>query len=135
MATQQSKSTRARRNVRQALWDGLRLVCPACREGRIYESFFRKNHRCPHCRVIFERGSEGDFLVTTVAAYSIAAVLISLIVFILNFVFHDIPLVTQLYIIGAVGLVFTILFYRNVKGLAIGGLHLVFGLYEDLRSR
>lgn len=124
-----------RGRIRQALWDGIRLICPACRRGRIYESFFHKNHRCPECRVIFERGSEGDFLVTTVTAYSIAAVFISILVFILNFVFHGIPLITQFVIAGGVGLLFTVLFYRNIKGLAIGGLHLVFGLYEDLRER
>lgn len=135
MTAQPANSVKRRGRVRQALWDGIRLICPACRRGRIYESFFRKNHRCPECRVIFERGSEGDFLVTTVTAYSIVAVFTCIIAFILNFAFHGIPLKTQLIITGGIGLVFTILFYRNMKGLAIGGLHVVFGLYEDLRER
>lgn len=135
MAAHPAKSTKPRGRVRQALWDGVRLICPACRRGRIYESFFRKNYRCPECRVIFERGTEGDFLVTTVTAYSIVAVFTCIIAFILNFLFDGISLATQLIITGCIGLLFSILFYRNMKGLAIGGLHLVFGLYEDLRER
>lgn len=121
--------------VARALWEGVRLICPACHTGRIYASFAKRNDRCPHCNVVFERGAEGDFLVTTVAAYSITAVFIAIWVFILNYLFHDIPLVTQLWTIGIASVAFLVLFYRNIKGLAIGAIYLVFGLHTDLNVR
>jgi uncharacterized protein (DUF983 family) len=34
---------------------GLRLRCPACGEGRLYESRFKMNKECPWCGMVFAR--------------------------------------------------------------------------------
>ncbi|GAB4366000.1 MAG: DUF983 domain-containing protein [Kiloniellaceae bacterium] len=33
------------------MWRGLRNVCPACGEGKLYVSYLKQAERCPHCHV------------------------------------------------------------------------------------
>jgi uncharacterized protein (DUF983 family) len=41
------------------LWRGLRLRCPNCGGGPIFESFLRMRERCPVCGLRLQRGEEG----------------------------------------------------------------------------
>jgi uncharacterized protein (DUF983 family) len=65
---------------------GLRLRCPACGEGRLYESRFRMNKECPACGMVFAR-EHGYFIgaiyVNVIATESLifAAYLVSAMVF------------------------------------------------------
>lgn len=34
-----------------AMWRGLRAVCPACGESRLYVSYLKQVERCPRCHV------------------------------------------------------------------------------------
>ena len=40
---------------------GLRLRCPACGEGSLYESLFKMNKECPSCSMVFAR-EQGYFI-------------------------------------------------------------------------
>lgn len=111
----------------RALWHGLRLVCPSCEAGRIYNGF-KRLPTCDSCGVRYERVEEGEFLVTVVLVYSITAVMISGLVFVFNYLFPSLELSTQLALCLLIGLAFSLATYRNFKGLAIGLLHLTFGL-------
>lgn len=116
-----------RKNILRSLWSGTRLVCPNCQGGRIYNGW-RRNPTCPACGVRFERSEEGDFLITVVTVYSTTAVLISALIFIINLTAPDMALSTQITLCLVVALSFSLLTYRNFKGLAVGLLYLTFGL-------
>jgi uncharacterized protein (DUF983 family) len=42
---------------REALRRGFRRRCPNCGEGRLYSSWIRMHHDCPHCGLSFYRES------------------------------------------------------------------------------
>lgn len=109
------------------LWTGLRLRCPDCGEGRLYTGL-RRHTRCVACGVLFERSEEGDFLVTVVVSYSIAAVFVAAFVFLLNWLVPGLDIYLQVALSVALGLGFVVATYRNVKGLSVALLHLTFGL-------
>lgn len=113
--------------VARTLWAGARLVCPNCQSGRIYNGL-KKNAACPSCDAVFERPDEGDFLVTVVASYSITAVMIAAFVFILNYAVPGLDIYVQIWLGLFIGLGFSLLTYRNLKGLAVALLYLTFGL-------
>ena len=47
--------------AREHLIRGLRLRCPACGLGQLYESFFRMRDECPFCGLVFAR-EQGYFI-------------------------------------------------------------------------
>lgn len=120
-------------SIWRGLVDGFRLLCPVCRKGRLYEGFRKRLDHCPECGVRFERPEEGDFLVSVVLAYSLTAVLVCALVFILNFSFEAVPLWTQLVVTGIFSTTFLLIFYRNLRGVAIAAIFLAFR-FRDRRS-
>lgn len=110
----------------RAAWEGMRLRCPACGQGRIFRTFSAMNSECPHCGVVFER-EEGDFLGAMVVAYSITAVLIAAGILIVE-VLTDLDATAHAVIWSVLAALFLILTYRNMKGIWIGILHVMMGL-------
>jgi len=49
------------RRIRQTLWRGLRLRCPACGRALIFRAPFRIKHHCSSCGALFER-EQGYFV-------------------------------------------------------------------------
>jgi uncharacterized protein (DUF983 family) len=47
--------------AREHLIRGLKLRCPACGLGQLYESFFRMRDECPYCGLVFAR-EQGYFI-------------------------------------------------------------------------
>lgn len=47
--TQQTQPEEAPRNVQQAMLRGAAQRCPACGEGRLYDSFLKVQDACPKC--------------------------------------------------------------------------------------
>jgi uncharacterized protein (DUF983 family) len=43
------------------MWRGLRLRCPACGEGPLFQSLFKMNLECSHCGMVFMR-EQGYFI-------------------------------------------------------------------------
>lgn len=41
--------------IRRVMGRGLRLRCPGCGEGRVFDGLFRMGARCPACGLEFER--------------------------------------------------------------------------------
>ncbi len=59
------------------MWRSLRLRCPHCGGGHIFESFFKLKAHCPTCGLRLERG-EGDYFV---GAYLFNLIAVELILF------------------------------------------------------
>ena len=36
--------------TKQILWRGLRLRCPQCGEGKLFQSYLKPQDQCPHCQ-------------------------------------------------------------------------------------
>src|SRR5262249_51617607 len=71
--------------MRRALFRALRLRCPDCGDGAIFESGFKTRKRCPACGLVYER-EQGYFVgaiyfnVIVTESLIIAAFVISIIV-------------------------------------------------------
>lgn len=116
----------ADKNLR-ALWNGFRLYCPRCEQGKIFEGLKRRR-TCSVCRVVFERPEQGDFLVTVVFVYATTAVLISLLVFLVNYTVPGLDVTFQIVLFLLLGVGFALATYRNFKGLSVGLMYVTFGL-------
>lgn len=109
----------------QALWDGVRLRCPACRRGGIFRSWFETWPRCRGCGVAFQP-HEGDFLGTMAVTYGITVGL-ALALLAWTWARTDWTLGQHLGAYSAFCVVWYLGFYRNMKGLWIGLLYLMTG--------
>lgn len=98
-----------------AMWDGFLLKCPSCSQGAIFEKRGKMHRACPRCNAPFERYGEGDFLGAMVVAYSLAAVFVTKVILILNLV-TTMPVWDQIIVAIAIGFLFVVLLYRNLKG-------------------
>jgi uncharacterized protein (DUF983 family) len=114
----------------QAVWRGVRNLCPACGRGPIFSTMTRMNEVCPHCGVTFQP-YEGDFLGAVAIAYTFTAVA-TLCGFLLVNHFVTWSVTTEVTVWGLFALVFYIVFYPNTKGIWVGLLYLMTGLRKDL---
>ncbi|MGC6511306.1 MAG: DUF983 domain-containing protein [Parvibaculales bacterium] len=48
-----------KRQVKQAMWRGLRFKCPACGEGSLFEKYLKVSDQCPACGQVFS-GHQAD---------------------------------------------------------------------------
>ena len=108
--------------ITQVLFDGLRRRCPACRKGRMFESFFTMRTQCPVCGNRFEKsggevtGGMGINIVVTLLLVIVAGISVC--------VTPSIPLLPALLILGLGAIVFPIVFYPISRGLWAGILYL-----------
>lgn len=102
----------------QAMWDGMLLRCPVCRQGRIYRSWSRIHEECPNCGVAFE-ARDGEFLGAVTLTYAVTAVLVTAGIYVLG-VLTDLSAEAHFFIWSAFAIVFITLFYRNFKGIWLG---------------
>jgi len=112
-------------------WDGLRLRCPACREGAMGRGLFGLADRCPVCGVPFEP-EEGDFVGAMLVAYSVTAVLVVAGIYVTAALTPLSPRAQGLLWSGF-GALFLIGTYRNMKGAWVGILHAMTGLRQGGR--
>ena len=63
--------------LRTLLWRAIRLRCPHCGGGGLFESFFKIKKQCPTCGLRLERG-ESDYFV---GAYLFNLIAVELILF------------------------------------------------------
>lgn len=117
-------------SVLDLFWDtGIRLRCPVCEQGRLFEGWFTMHCLCPHCHVRFERHS-GE--VTGGMTISIVVTsLIFLIGYSLSEIFLDWPTWLQLLLWGSYALVAPLIFYRHSRALWVACLHLSGDVYWD----
>lgn len=110
----------------QALWRGLRLLCPDCGHGRIYARFTVMSQRCPVCGAQFE-GEGGEFVGGVMIAYAITAVLVIAGVLAVEW-WTDLPAAFHLVLWSVFSAVFLLTCYRNMKGLWLGIVAAMMGL-------
>ena len=118
--------TKEGRPVFNTLARGVRLRCPACGRGPVFQSPFRVRPHCPACGAIFQR-EEGFFVgaimlnVITTEAAVMAAAGLTLLAF---------PGRASLLLglLLAVALLFPVAFYHHAWSLWLAGDHLVEGL-------
>jgi uncharacterized protein (DUF983 family) len=107
--------------VVRAFLDGLLLRCPRCHSGRMFASWFRMRRACPTCGLPFERasgeitGGMGFNIVATLALVIVTAVVVG---------FSSVPLLPALLAMGALAVLFPIVFYPFSRGLWVGLLYL-----------
>jgi uncharacterized protein (DUF983 family) len=115
--------------ILQILTLGLLLICPACRRGRMFRSFFTMNVRCPVCGVIFERDA-GE----VTGGMAINATLTSALAFVggaLLGIYTDLPVLTLIIVAALATVGFALLFYRHARGLWVSILYLTGSIFED----
>lgn len=114
--------------VIQILFCGLRLICPACRHGRMYRSLTKMNVRCPVCGMIFERDTgelTGAIWINATLTCTIAVVPALYFAF-----FTSVPLLPLFVVIACVTSVVGTLTYRPVRGVWISILYLTGSIHE-----
>lgn len=114
----------------RALWDGIRLRCPRCREGEMFRTWFETHPKCPRCRVQFQP-YEGDFLGTMAVTYGLT-VFLGLALFGLAFKLTDWTMYQHLIAYSTFCVVWYFAFYRQMKGLWVALLYLMTGLRKEL---
>jgi uncharacterized protein (DUF983 family) len=107
----------------RALLDGVRLRCPRCHNGHMFESFFAMRRACPVCGLLFERAS-GE--VTGGMAINFVATGLIITIGSLYFgLFSTAPLARVLIGLGLFAVIFPILFYPISRGLWASLLYLL----------
>ena len=105
-----------------------RLICPACRRGRMFRTFFTMNVRCPVCGVIFER--DAGEVTGGIAINAIVTASLTISAAALAFV-TDIPILPLLGGLVLATVLFPLWFYRHARALWTGVLYLTGSMFED----
>ncbi len=110
------------RSFIRAIWDALRLRCPQCHRGPLFERPFKIRSRCPVCGLLFERSSgemTGGMVINLVVTELIVVVIGSAYA-----LFTSVPLFPLLTTLILVAIIFPILFYHPARGLWVSILYL-----------
>ena len=99
----------------RTLQSGLRLKCPQCGNGALFQSYFKMFTHCTECDLKFERES-GYFIGAMYLNYG-ATVLIAFSSYFLLATFAAIPFFVNLGIWTFFSAVFPVFFYRYSKSL------------------
>ncbi|MCA9052517.1 MAG: DUF983 domain-containing protein [Planctomycetaceae bacterium] len=106
---------RPRPTPEQRVGRALRLKCPRCGEGELFEGWFRMPERCGVCRLKYER-APGYFLGAAYINYGAIALLTTVSFIILRFGF-GITTTMLKYPLFAVAMVLPFLTFRYARGL------------------
>jgi uncharacterized protein (DUF983 family) len=104
-----------RGRIRTLLLRSLRLRCPRCGVGRLFDGWFSMYEQCPTCSLVFER-EQGYFVGAIYVNYA-ATVSLSLAGYFALDIYTDLSLTVQLSLWGAFCVVFPLYFYRYSKSL------------------
>jgi uncharacterized protein (DUF983 family) len=109
--------------AREHLIRGLKLKCPACGLGQLYESFFKMRDECPYCGLVFAR-EQGYFIG---AIYLNVVVTESLIfaTYLALILAHRITEQSTYTILFILALLVPVLFHRHARSLWLGLDHLL----------
>jgi uncharacterized protein (DUF983 family) len=111
---------------RPPLWPTLRaalkLKCPRCGAGAMFDGFFRMHSECSYCRLKFER--EQGFFVGAIYVNYAATVVIAMGGFLL-LDRYGLTLTEQFIIWGFFVVAFPLLFFRHSRSLWLAVAHLI----------
>ena len=113
----------------RVLGRGLRLHCPACGLGKLFDHGFHMHPTCPYCHVRFERASGESLGGMTINAMLTLAVAMG--GFFLTDSWFSLPILVELAFWIGFGLSFPILTYRATRGLWVSIAYLTGGVYAD----
>jgi uncharacterized protein (DUF983 family) len=103
--------------------NGLRLKCPRCGVGSLYEKPFRMYPDCPHCGLKFEK-EQGYFVGAIYVNYA-ATVLLAVPGFFVLDAFTNITINRQLSIWIPFSIIFPLLFFHHSRSLWLALDHLL----------
>jgi uncharacterized protein (DUF983 family) len=109
--------------VLQMVNSGLRLKCPRCGVGSLYEKPFRMYPDCPHCGLKFEK-EQGYFVGAIYVNYA-ATVLLAVPGFFVLDAFTNITINQQLSIWIPFSIIFPLLFFHHSRSLWLALDHLL----------
>ncbi|MFO7323018.1 MAG: DUF983 domain-containing protein [Chloroflexota bacterium] len=113
----------------RALWAGIRLRCPYCGRGRLFERAFHMRATCAYCDARFSR-ARGEF-VGAVYLSSTLTLVLALAGFFSLEAWLDPPLALQLALWIGFALLFPMLFFHTARGLWVAIAYLTGGVYPD----
>ena len=99
----------------QAFYRGIRLKCPICSKGRLFEGFIRMQKICSVCAFHFERGP-GYFLGSTYINYGVTTLLTTWTYMVLRFGL-GISKPVLIPALAAFCVIFPVLFFRYARSL------------------
>lgn len=96
----------------------LRLRCPRCGRGRLFEGWFRMARGCPECGLKFDR-EPGYFLGSIYFNYGVTAVIVTASYVVGSFV-YQVPDNVLLAVLGTFCFLFPLWFFRYARALWMG---------------
>jgi uncharacterized protein (DUF983 family) len=108
---------------------GLMLRCPECEHGHLFDGFYQMHATCPYCQVRFGRSS-GDMVGGTYINIIFAELTALAGFFLVHNTFAP-PIIPHLMFWMFYLLAFSLVFYRNARGLWVGVVYLTGGVYPD----
>ncbi|HTY41915.1 MAG TPA: DUF983 domain-containing protein [Thermoanaerobaculia bacterium] len=109
---------------RTVVWRGLRLRCPVCGQGRLFQSYFRMRLHCPCCGVGFAR-EDGQW----VGSLDINTFVVAFGLMIASAFSPEWPLPWLLAVWGAAAIAVPLVTFRFARGLWTAIVHLSGGVY------
>jgi uncharacterized protein (DUF983 family) len=106
------------REAKRSLLRGLRLRCPVCGIGRLYESLFKMNDQCSACGLVFRR--EQGYFVGAIYINVLVTNLTILIVFGVSVLFLGISIGLVFLILFCLAIAVPLIFFRHSRGLWLG---------------
>ena len=97
------------------VFSGLRLKCPRCAKGALFQGLFTMHVQCDHCLFKFER-EQGYFVGAMYINYGATVIIAMPGYFILEY-FSRITLIQQLILWGFFAILFPLLFFRYSRSL------------------
>jgi len=116
-------------NLAEVLSCGMKRICPACKKGKMFSTYFKMNATCPICGVRYER-EPGEYIVAMYINIFTTEILFITGYLILN-KYVDWAAWTQVSIWAIFNITFPLWFYPRSKALWAAGLELGGGLYRD----
>ena len=117
------------REIIQALVCGFKRICPVCKKGKMFRTYFQMNDHCPNCGVKYER-EPGEYIVAMYINIFATSILF-IVGYLISTNYVDWSAWTQVAIWATFNALFPIWFYPRTKGLWAAMLHLGGGLYRD----
>jgi uncharacterized protein (DUF983 family) len=117
------------RLILRAVLRGIRLRCPECGHGHLFQAGLRLNETCPYCWVRFER-APGESVGAVYLTSAITALLIYGGYFILDALL-DSDITSYIAVWIGVVLALNLLFFRLTRALWIVFAYLTGGVYAD----
>ncbi|MEK6234640.1 MAG: DUF983 domain-containing protein [Planctomycetales bacterium] len=102
----------------RVVWRGVRLRCPRCDEGRLFDGWFQMRPCCEHCDLDFRR-EPGFYLGSIYWNYGSTS-LITMASYLIGFLVFKIPSNTLTMGLSAFCILFPIWFFRYSRSLWLG---------------